>query len=139
MNEPKNNVNNIRPDIINTNTVSLYHGGSKIFLDSLEFGLDINRSFYCSTDKTIAERAAYDYSIDGRVKEIIIPQLLFLKAKEKKLFIERPYMGYLSEGSREVVIQKGEGIDLINDILFWRGKIPFHEIIKKSERYFGGL
>lgn len=101
--------------------ISLYHGGRKHSLDTiLGYGLHQRTDFYCSRDHNLAEEAANAYGLDGSVLQMSMPETIFRVCLQRGYFEERPYLGCIQvEGTWEVIVRRGEGIKVINTVLYY--------------------
>ena len=102
------------------NLVKLYHGGHLHRIADFYGGatLSVDREFYCATDKSLAHEAAYIHGINGSVLEIVMLSEHYNYCIDRRFFEEREYMGViLCDWKREVVINPGNGIRILNESL----------------------
>ncbi|MEK6845369.1 MAG: hypothetical protein AABY26_01310 [Nanoarchaeota archaeon] len=108
--------------------ISLYHGGRKVLVDTISgYGLNQEKIFYCSRQRSLADAAADSFGIDGRVLKIDLPASIFSRGIAEGFFEERLYLGSIPiDYALEVVVKPGRGIDIINHALLFSQR-PWEE------------
>ncbi|PIZ51767.1 hypothetical protein COY27_02490 [Candidatus Woesearchaeota archaeon CG_4_10_14_0_2_um_filter_33_13] len=99
--------------------IRLYHGGhiDKVLNIGL-WGLNQNTPFYCTRDKALAEEAEYSHGLEGALLSLEVPEEVFHKCINAGYWTERPYVGCIPiEYSKEVIINLGVGIEIMNEII----------------------
>ncbi len=121
--------------------IKLYHGGHKNDLYTMQsYGLSRERDFYCSRHQSLAQAACEIHGFEGMVIAITLPKVIFNECIRLQLWEEKPYLGCIQvEGTREVVINRGLGIDVLNFLI----EVPSHSItddhLKRLKRAYPTL
>lgn len=106
--------------------ITLYHGGRKNRLDTIRgYGLHQRKDFYCSRNHILADEAANSFGFEGSILQFSLPETIFRVCLQRGYFEERPYLGCIQvEGTWEVIVHRGEGIEVVNTVLYHP---PFHQ------------
>jgi hypothetical protein len=79
------------------------------------YGLLRDRDFYCTRHRSLAEVAREIHGIEGTILILSFPKIIFDSALRLGIWEERSYLGCIPiEGTREVVVHHGLGIDVLN-------------------------
>lgn len=110
--------------------VKLYHGGHQNDIYTMQsYGLSRERDFYCTRHQSLAQAASEIHSFEGMVIALSIPQVIFNECIRFKLWEEKPYLGCIQvEGTREVIVNRGLGIDILNFLI----EVPLNYIEEDS-------